>query len=182
MEPHEKLANLNKRLDEDDKVGNNEVVANTAFIGLAPSTQGDKQQPFTGNDEEYFDRLLEFLGLDRQNAFITNVIKTPRSTDHINNNYKELYKQDKEYLEEELDIVRPNTVIVLGSKAGEVFDIYRREGQRKLFKKRHPASLHYNDESIEDYIQRFTDVRKHLNSSLGKYINNTPRSNGGGGQ
>ena len=147
-------------------VGNNCIKASVAFIGIAPSYYGNGKEPFTGRDKNTFNTLLTFLNLSRNNVFITNCVKEMLQSKDIENNFEYFYGIYKDYLIRELEIVKPSVIILLGSLVGLHFDI---PTNAKVFKKMHPAAMHYFEIPLKMYLNKFQDVKNILRNSLEAY-------------
>lgn len=86
------------------------------FIGEAPGEQEDKQgKPFVGNAGKLLSELLGTIGLQREDVYITNVVKfrPPENRDPT--------PEEKEaclpFLLLELSIIRPKILVPLGRHA-----------------------------------------------------------------
>lgn len=94
------------------------------IIGEAPGANEDKYgKPFIGKAGRYLDKWLESIDIYRtQNAYIANIIKCrpPQNRDPTPHEIA----QCKPYLEEQIDIVRPKTILIVGRIAARhLFDI-----------------------------------------------------------
>ncbi len=93
--------------------------AKVFFIGQAPGAQEDKTgHPFVGRAGKYLTKLIEEIGLRRQDCFITSMVKhfppanRPVKPDEIT--------ACKPYLLRQLAIVKPKIVVLLGKTAEEM--------------------------------------------------------------
>jgi DNA polymerase len=94
--------------------------ARVVFIGEGPGRWEDqKGEPFVGDAGTYLTELLEKLGLDRAEVFITNVVKC-RPPDNRNPKAPEM-ENCEPYLERQLALIRPDLVVLLGRVALERF-------------------------------------------------------------
>ena len=90
--------------------------ANIMFIGEAPGFHEDQQgRPFVGAAGNFLEELLESIGLKREDVYIANVIKCrppgnrePLPVEAAN---------CREYLDEQLSVIRPEYVCCLGAVA-----------------------------------------------------------------
>jgi DNA polymerase len=88
------------------------------FVGEAPGGDEDAQgQPFVGAAGKLLDRIIVACGMKREEVYICNIIKcrppgnrTPRP-DEVGH--------CREYLEKQLDLVRPRFICALGSCAAQ---------------------------------------------------------------
>lgn len=86
------------------------------FIGEAPGEQEDKQgKPFVGPAGKLLERMLSEIGLRREDVYITNTVKcrppgnrTPKPDE---------VRRCAPWLEQELAILRPRLVVLLGRTA-----------------------------------------------------------------
>src|SRR3954452_14952906 len=90
--------------------------ADLMFVGEAPGQQEDVQGlPFVGRAGKLLDQLLEEVGLERSDVFITNVLKSrpPGNRD------PELAEIDacKPYLQAQIELIEPKVICTLGNFA-----------------------------------------------------------------
>lgn len=132
--------------------------ADVMFIGEGPGYYEDKQgEPFVGAAGQLLTRLLGEIGIRREDAYITNVVRCrpPGNRDPLPDEIEAC----RPYLSGTLDLVRPRVVITLGNFATRVIldrpvSISRVRGQRFEVEGRtviptfHPAAvLHGGGES-----------------------------------
>lgn len=96
--------------------GDGQVGAELCFIGEAPGADEDAQGiPFVGAAGQLLNKIITACGLTRQEVYICNIIKCrppanrtplPIEADHC-----------REYLEQQLDLVRPKFICCLGGTA-----------------------------------------------------------------
>jgi uracil-DNA glycosylase family 4 len=129
--------------------GEGSATAKVVLVGEAPGASEDKLgRPFVGSAGRLLDRLLEEAGLDREDVFITNVVKArpPGNRDP---------KADEvahhlPWLEAQLEAIRPRLLVPLGRHALARFapdakitqahgHVLERDG-RTLFPMFHPAA------------------------------------------
>jgi len=91
------------------------------FIGEALGEQEVKKgRPFVGKAGKEFDTILNEVGLDRKELYVTNVVKA-RPPDNRNPRAKEI-QACIGYLHIEMDLLKPKVVVLLGATAiGAVF-------------------------------------------------------------
>ena len=133
--------------------GEGSATASVMLVGEAPGASEDKSgRPFVGSAGKLLDRLLEEAGLQREDVFITNVVKArpPGNRDPK----KDEVAHHWPWLEQQLQIIAPQAVVPLGRHAlarfapdariaeahGTVLEV---EG-RRLFPLYHPAAALYN--------------------------------------
>jgi uracil-DNA glycosylase family 4 len=133
--------------------GEGSATADVVIVGEAPGASEDKAgRPFVGRAGRLLDGLLAEAGLEREDVFITNVVKArppgnrdPRA-DEVAHHLP--------WLEAQLDVIRPRLVVPLGrhalkrfaadAKIGEAHGhVLERDG-RRLFPMYHPAAALHN--------------------------------------
>jgi DNA polymerase len=96
-------------------------------VGEGPGESEDKQgAPFVGRAGELLTKMLAAIGLAREDVFITNTIKCRATTEEggrIANRapMQEEMANCREYLEIELDVVKPCVILALGAPAAKSF-------------------------------------------------------------
>jgi DNA polymerase len=110
------------------------------FIGEQPGDQEDRiGRPFVGPAGQLLDRALEAAGIDRQEVYVTNVVKhfnwEPRGKWRIHKKPRPQHiAACRPWLDVELAIVKPQAVICLGATAaqallGAAFRVTRHRGE-----------------------------------------------------
>jgi len=87
--------------------------ARLMFIGEAPGREEDVQaRPFVGDAGMLLTRLIEKMGLKREEVYIANIVKCrpPMNRDPE----KDEIQQCREFLERQIDIIRPDIIMSLG--------------------------------------------------------------------
>ncbi|MBD3191835.1 MAG: uracil-DNA glycosylase [Candidatus Heimdallarchaeota archaeon] len=93
--------------------------AQAMIVGQNPGKTEEKEgRPFIGRSGKFLDKIFEKHSLNREELYITNVVKhkTP-------NNRKPTKKEIKAcmpYLLEEINLVQPEIVVLLGNVAQEI--------------------------------------------------------------
>ena len=91
--------------------------ANILFIGEAPGEQEDKLGiPFIGRAGKLLDKVLEEVGISRQEVFIANVLKCrhPQNRDPL----PDEIALCENYLHKQIELIKPNVIVALGRIAG----------------------------------------------------------------
>lgn len=94
--------------------------ANILFIGEAPGKNEDLQgEPFVGAAGKFLDEMLASIGLERQDIYITNIVKyrPPNNRDPL----PEEKRAFLPYLQEQLEIIQPKVIVTLGRHSGGCF-------------------------------------------------------------
>jgi DNA polymerase len=99
--------------------------ARVMLVGEQPGDREDREgHPFVGPAGRELDRALEAAGIDRRAAYVTNVVKhfkfEERGKRRIHATPKK-FEVDacRPWLEEELRVVRPEALVILGATAGK---------------------------------------------------------------
>jgi len=95
--------------------------ARLMFVGEAPGADEDKQGlPFVGKAGQLLDRILEAAGIDPDEVYITNVVKCrpPGNRTPLPDEVKVCTQL---WLLPEIEIVRPQIIVPLGSVATQFF-------------------------------------------------------------
>jgi len=146
--------------------------AKLMLIGEGPGQKEDELcRPFVGRSGQLLTKVLEAIGLSRQEVFITNVVKCRPP-----NNRKPLESESdtctKLLLFKQIKIIRPKTICTLGSAATQAFlekDAKITKIRGKLFKKEHttiiptyhPAYILRNKRELENFANDIKLAKKH---------------------
>jgi len=144
--------------------GDGNAEADIVFIGEAPGKNEDEQgKPFVGAAGKFLNEMLEMIGLQRENIYITNIVKyrPPNNRDPLPDE-KEAFLP---YLQEQLDIIAPKLIVTLGRHSMDVLlpglKISQVHGQPKRYKDQvylplfHPAAALYNGGMRQTLIDDF---------------------------
>lgn len=110
-----------ERFGEESVFGEGPLDAKLAVVGEAPGKQEVEQgRPFVGNAGKLLDKLLEEAGIDRSKVYVTNIVKirpTKESGGSTQNRPPRAgeIREGIEVLREELGIVKPGVLVLLGS-------------------------------------------------------------------
>ncbi len=128
--------------------------ADLLFVGEGPGRSEDQQgRPFIGAAGKVLSKLLDSIGLSREDVFITNVVKCrpPENRKPL----RDEVTKCRPYLEKQIETIRPKVVCVLGATALEALigdsNLSAQHGKLitrgglKLFVMYHPASALYNN-------------------------------------
>ena len=143
------------------------------FVGEAPGRNEDKKgEPFVGAAGKKLSLALEHAGIKRDEIYITNVVKCRPPDNRIPNT--EERDLCKEYLKQEIAIIKPKIICILGNTAfksildGSEITKYRGKVVRKenqlYYLTLHPAATIYNQELIsvlkKDILKLFEIVKE----------------------
>jgi DNA polymerase len=104
--------------------------ADLVFVGEGPGAEEDKQGiPFVGRAGQLLTRLIEGIGLTRDQVYIANVVKCrpPGNRDP----QPDEIEACRPYLEGQLDFLQPRVVVTLGNFATKLL-LETKEGITKL--------------------------------------------------
>lgn len=151
--------------------------ADIVFIGEAPGKKEDGTgQPFVGAAGKFLDEMLLSVGLDRNDVFITNIVKyrPPNNRDPMPNEKQAFWP----YLARQLDIIEPKIVVTLGRHSMEFFlpgtKISQVHGQPQRSDKwtvvplYHPAAALYNGAMRSTLLDDFRSVIQLTDGDLPK--------------
>jgi uracil-DNA glycosylase len=114
--------------------------ARVVLVGEMPGDREDREgRPFVGPAGRELDKALEEVGIDRDDAYVTNVVKhfkfEERGRRRIHQTPKRFEVEAcRPWLDEELKLLKPEATIVLGATAakalfGASFRITRQRGE-----------------------------------------------------
>lgn len=115
-------------------IGTGNKNAKIMFIGEGPGADEDMQGiPFVGRAGKLMDKAFEGIGIDRNDVYIANIVKC-RPPNNRNPENDEA-QSCKEYLESQINLVKPEIIVLLGNVAlknilGNEYGITRK--QRKM--------------------------------------------------
>lgn len=101
-------------------MGDGSPTADIVFIGEAPGKNEDLQGlPFVGAAGKFLSVMLESVGLERSDTYITNIVKyrPPNNRDPLPEEKKAFWP----YLVRQLSVIEPKVVVTLGRHSMEYF-------------------------------------------------------------
>jgi DNA polymerase len=91
--------------------------AKIMLIGLGPGYHENREgRPFVGAAGKFLNKLLDSVGLKREEVYITNVVKCYLPENKVTD---EEVKTCTPYLDKQIELVDPETIIALGNTAAE---------------------------------------------------------------
>ncbi len=156
-------------------MGDGNADADIVFIGEAPGKNEDAQGlPFVGAAGKFLNEMLESIGLERKDVYITNIVKyrPPNNRDPLPDEKKAFWP----YLLRQLSVIEPKIVVTLGRHSMEYFlpdqKISAIHGQPKRIKLQrsgeavsvvilplfHPAAALYNGGMRQMLIDDFSNI------------------------
>ncbi len=155
--------------------GDGDINARLVFIGEAPGREEDLQgKPFVGSAGQLLTKMIEAMGLRREDVYICNVLKDRPPNNRIPQ--PDEIEACRPYLLEQLAIIQPQVICTLGAIAakallGTEISITRVRGQRHEFEGMpviptfHPAYLLRNPDAKKLVWQDLKRVRRLLEES-----------------
>lgn len=162
-------------------VGEGSHLANIMFIGEAPGkNEAETARPFCGRSGKILDEMLSSINLNRQDVYITNVVKDrpPENRDPTPLEIK-LYSP---FLDRQIDIIQPKVIATLGrfsmvyimEKFGikekySIGEVHGKEflgewdyGKVSIVPLYHPAVALYNGKNKESLLKDFQILKKYI--------------------
>lgn len=150
--------------------------ATIMIVGEAPGFNEDRVgEPFVGAAGKLLDTLLARIGLGRSDVYITNVLKCrpPMNRDPMPNEVEAC----SPYLKEQLELVKPKVVLILGRHAlerlmpgqGSISRIHGsliRRGDVAYVPLYHPAAALHNGSLVADLEHDFDALKRYLDQLL----------------
>lgn len=165
------LKKLKHEMEKDRKLplranlvfGEGSANAKVLFIGEAPGREEDKLvRPFVGRSGKLLDKLIEGLGWNRKDIYITNVVKR-RPPENRDPSPKEILAY-KPYLLKQIEIINPKLIVTLGRFSMNYFlpeaKITRDQGKlfvaggRNIYPLFHPAAALRSPEKMGGALKR----------------------------
>lgn len=134
------------------------------IVGEAPGRNEDLEgRPFVGSGGKLLDELLQNAGLDREDLYITNIVKC-RPPDNRKPEPDEVATCTENYLDKQLEILKPRLIVTLGATALEYFTGKNKMGESHgkvmmtkygipLLPTYHPAAV-FRTRSYRDLLQK----------------------------
>jgi len=157
--------------------GKGNFKSDVIFVGEAPGRNEDKHgEPFIGVAGKKLTSALEMVGISRDIVYITNVVKCRPPNNRVPKTDERNTCQ--EYLKEEISIIKPKIICVLGNTAfnsilgGSEITKFRgkviRKNDQLYFITIHPAATIYNQKLIdvlnEDIAKLFELIKELKNN------------------
>jgi len=156
--------------------GSGNAQAPIMFVGEAPGYYEDKEGvPFVGAAGKLLDRLLQEIGLQRAEIFITNVVKCrpPQNRDP----HPEEVEACQPYLFHQIELIKPRVICTLGNFAtqlllGRKVGITKVRGQHFqvqdyfVFPMLHPAAALHREHFQAAVREDFQRLRAFLDQGL----------------
>ncbi|MDI6605415.1 MAG: uracil-DNA glycosylase [Thermoanaerobacteraceae bacterium] len=142
------------------------------FIGEGPGKEEDIQgRPFVGKAGQLLNKMLEAIGLNREDVYIANIVKCrpPNNRPPLQNEIEACIP----YLRNQVAIIRPKIIVCLGATAAKAiidkdFKITAMRGQWterkgvKIIATYHPAALLRDPEKKKPAWEDFKEIKAQL--------------------
>ncbi len=162
--------------------GDGKINAEIMLIGEAPGGEEEKQgRPFVGKAGKNLDEFLYIVGLEREDIYISNVVKlrpfklSPKTNKPVNR------PPDREeldffvpYLHREIELVKPKLIVTLGNFAlkyvlmdksvviGDCHGQLIEKDGKRIFPLYHPASVIYDRAKGPVYLEDLHKLKEIL--------------------
>lgn len=154
--------------------GEGKYSAETMFIGEGPGLNEDQQgRPFVGRAGKFLDFLIQSIGLERQDVYITNVVKCrpPENRDPLPYELATCLP----FLQRQINLINPRVVVTLGRYSlgtffpGDVISrvhgtVREKEG-RHFFALYHPAAALHQERYREAIVADMQKLGEWLRTS-----------------
>lgn len=150
--------------------GEGSTEAKMMFVGEGPGFNEDRLgRPFVGRAGQLLDRMIESIGLKRQDIYITNIVKCRPPNNR--NPYEDESKVCIEYLRWQVKIINPDIIVCLGAVAARnIIDsnfkitqsrgIWYNKGKFNIIATYHPAALLRDESKKVDAWEDFKNIKK----------------------
>jgi DNA polymerase len=158
--------------------GEGSAKADVVFVGEQPGDQEDLEgRPFVGPAGKLLDQALEEAGIDREQVYVTNVVKhfkwksQGKRRIHQKPNWKEI-GACRPWLDAEIAVLEPRVLVCLGATAaqallGRDFRVSRQRGElvesplaEKTIATVHPSSILRAEDRDVQFEEFVRDLRK----------------------
>lgn len=166
--------------------GEGNLDAKIVLVGEAPgSKEVELKKPFVGQAGKNLDEFLNVVQLNREDIYITNVVKirpyriNEKTGRKVNRppNKKEIEKYSK-VLFQELDIIKPSLIVTLGNvplktltnnkniKVSEAHGEVIEAAEKIIFPLYHPAAVIYNRKLKDVYLKDLIKLKEYIKNNL----------------
>jgi len=152
--------------------GHGNPEAQLVFVGEAPGEEEDLQgRPFVGLAGSLLTKIIESIGLSREEVYIANVVKC--RPPHNRNPRPDEIEACEPYLRQQLEIIRPKIICALGTFAAQTLlktnlpisklrGKFHRYNEIRLMPTFHPAYLLRNPSGKKAVWQDMQLIRREL--------------------
>jgi DNA polymerase len=144
--------------------GEGSLEAELMFVGEAPGRDEDLQgRPFVGRAGQLLTKIIGAMKFNREDVYITNVVKC-RPPNNRNPNKEEI-ETCKNYLLEQIEMIKPRAIVALGRVATDFF-IHSSLGMTALRGNFHE----FNDIQVMPTFHPSYIIRNEGNKSIKKMV------------
>ena len=144
--------------------GEGSLEAELMFVGEAPGRDEDLQgRPFVGRAGQLLTKILGAMKFNREDVYITNVVKC-RPPNNRNPNKEEI-ETCKNYLLEQIEMIKPRAIVALGRVATDSF-VHSSLGMTALRGNFHE----FNDTQVMPTFHPSYIIRNEGNKSIKKMV------------
>ena len=145
--------------------------ADVMFVGEAPGRNEDNHgEPFVGAAGKRLDMILEDTGINREEVYITNIVKCRPPNNRVPSKKEE--EACNGFINQEIEIINPKIICVMGNTAyGTLLGgkeitknhgkIVKKEG-RDFFVTFHPAATIYNQKLVDELKKDFKKFQQQV--------------------
>ncbi len=133
--------------------GEGNIYSPVMFVGEGPGEEEDKTgRPFVGRAGKLFDKILESVGLKREQVYIANVVKCRPPKNRVP--MPDEVEACSPFLMAQIEVINPRVIVPLGATAMKFFlgdsvksitsargKLYSWKGEIKVFPMFHPSYL-----------------------------------------
>ena len=137
--------------------GEGPLHAKLMFVGQNPGAEEDKTgKPFVGRAGKFLNKVLAENGIDRQEIFITNIVK------HVTPKNRKPFPDEIEacvpYLRKQFELVKPKVVVLMGTVAWQT----PRMNGKEYVETVHPSAAMRFTKMRKRFLEDFKELKKLL--------------------
>ncbi|ABY95791.1 MULTISPECIES: uracil-DNA glycosylase [Thermoanaerobacter] len=156
--------------------GEGNLRAKVMFVGEGPGRDEDLQgRPFVGRAGQFLNKMLEDVGLKREEVYIANIVKCRPPNNRVP--LQSEIDACLPYLRNQVAIIAPKMIVCLGATAAKAiidknFKITVMRGQWferkgvKIIATYHPAAILRDPEKLEPAMEDFKKIKEELDKLL----------------
>lgn len=142
--------------------GEGPITSKIMIVGEAPGTEEDRQGlPFVGKSGKILDEMMKIAGISRKDVFITGAVKC-HPPKNRSPSKKELNICRELWLDNQIDIIKPKLIIILGKSAlfsltgkAKLTEMHGKVISKKYFVTYHPSAA-----------MRFSSIKKEMENDF----------------
>lgn len=150
--------------------------ARIMLIGEAPGAKEDESgRPFVGPAGRILDKVLDEVGISREEIYITGVVKCRPPKNRFPK--KDELRACVPFLEKQIEVIKPELIICLGSlatqtlidpkaKITEIRGKWVEKNGIRIMPTYHPASIFHDQEKLEAIREDFKRLKKEYDEAL----------------